>query len=401
MVEPVHPCKRRELDGLEIPPRAAPTDHFGLVARSPSRRGHCQTNRPPSRPTAQARPPRAAPCTGSRDTASRGRCDARARRSSVAHRGLARAHRGPDRCATNSTPASRRCGEQDIDDEGDVDDATPRRHVGQIRHPELVGARRHKRALHQVRGSWRRRIRDRRRLERAATHGAVQPQLPHQSLDRAASCDDAFAAQLPDFAGTVHGEVLIPDPLDLGLQPGVTLGSPASSIGMRLTGLVSKLRGRGNRYDLADRLDPIRPALRVDEGHHHLGRRSSSACAKYADAFRRMSLARRSSRISRSWAFRRSCSSVVSPGRRPVFRLAHPVSQRLGGTADLSATDRIAAHCESCCGSWSKTNRTARSRTSRAYFLGLPMDSILPRNGASRKPGRFNSTLLAKLTTPA
>ena len=32
IVEPVHPGQRRELDGLEAAPGAAPMDHLGLVA---------------------------------------------------------------------------------------------------------------------------------------------------------------------------------------------------------------------------------------------------------------------------------------------------------------------------------------------------------------------------------
>ena len=84
-------------------------------------------------------------------------------------------------------------------------------------------------------------------------------------------------------------------------------------------------------------LDPRRFSLRVNEGHHYLGRRSSSACAKNAEAFRRISFARLSSRFSRSSVVSRSRSSVVRPGRRPVvtLRLAHPMAQRLGRAADL------------------------------------------------------------------
>ena len=59
-------------------------------------------------------------------------------------------------------------------------------------------------------------------------------------------------------------------------------------------------------------LDPIRPALIVDERDHGLCRRSSSAWAKYADPLRRISLACRSSRFSRSRAFSRAAISVVT-----------------------------------------------------------------------------------------
>jgi hypothetical protein len=56
----------------------------------------------------------------------------------------------------------------------------------------------------------------------------------------------------------------------------------------------------GDRQNPADRLDPVSSAMIVDERDHGLDRRSSSAIAKYADALRRISLAWRSSRFSRS-----------------------------------------------------------------------------------------------------
>src|ERR1700740_2576492 len=68
----------------------------------------------------------------------------------------------------------------------------------------------------------------------------------------------------------------------------------------------------------AERLDPVLIALIVDERDHHFGRRSSSAWAKYADALRRISLARRSSRFSRSSSLIRLRSSVETPPRRPL-----------------------------------------------------------------------------------
>jgi phage-related protein len=52
-------------------------------------------------------------------------------------------------------------------------------------------------------------------------------------------------------------------------------------------GSVSKIPRRGDRHHSADRLDPIRGALIVDEAHQHFGRRSSSAwatCAALLDA---------------------------------------------------------------------------------------------------------------------
>src|SRR5580658_4242627 len=75
---------------------------------------------------------------------------------------------------------------------------------------------------------------------------------------------------------------------------------------------------QGDRQQLADRLDPMRLAVIVDEGNHGLNRRSSSAWAKYALALRRISLACRSSRFSRSRAFSFVATSVGTPARTPA-----------------------------------------------------------------------------------
>ena len=79
---------------------------------------------------------------------------------------------------------------------------------------------------------------------------------------------------------------------------------------------------RGDRQNLADWLDPMRLAMIVDERNHGLNRRSSSAWAKYALALRRISLACRSSRFSRSRAFSFVATSVGTPARAPLSRSA-------------------------------------------------------------------------------
>ena len=77
--------------------------------------------------------------------------------------------------------------------------------------------------------------------------------------------------------------------------------------------------GRGDRQNRADRLGPVRIPMRVDENHHHFDRRSSTAIAKYADALRRISLAWRRSRFSRSSAF---ILSVISVGMATCLPLS-------------------------------------------------------------------------------
>jgi hypothetical protein len=87
-----------------------------------------------------------------------------------------------------------------------------------------------------------------------------------------------------------------------------------------------------------------------DEPDRGLDRRSSSAIAKYADALRRVSLAWRSSRFSRSSAFSRSRVSPVIPSRRPWSRSACRTHPRSVSALQpiFAAIELIAAHCEAC-----------------------------------------------------
>ena len=118
-------------------------------------------------------------------------------------------------------------------------------------------------------------------------------------------------------------------------------------------------------------------------------RRSSSAWATYANAFRRISFARFSSRTSRSSSFNRSRSLVVRPGRCPASRCACRTHVRRVSAVQPSfgATDCSTAHSEAWASRCSSTIRTARSRTSGENRLGRPIDPILPSNEVSEKPG--------------
>ena len=143
--------------------------------------------------------------------------------------------------------------------------------------------------------------------------------LAHQPGHRAARGTDAFALQLPpDLAHTVDAEILLEHSPDLALQSSITLGPVRELRRIMPLGHVIVIGRRGDRQHLADRLDPIRDAMIIDEGDHGLNRRSSSAWAKYADALRNISLACRSSRFSRSTAFSRSATSLGMPIRAPL-----------------------------------------------------------------------------------
>src|SRR5262245_56819800 len=206
-----------------------------------------------------------------------------------------------------------------------------------------------------------------------------------------------LAPQLPpDFAHAIDSEVVIEDPAYLGLQGGVTLGSRRSLGRIGTPGDMSVISRRGDRQDSADRLDPMRLAMIVDEGDHGLNRRSSSAWAKYADALRRISLACRSSRFSRSSAFNRSTTSDGTPDRlslAPSDLLTHSLSV-CGVQPILPAIDTIAAHRDACSNSCSRTIRTARVRISgeNLFVVLLVMAPPSQELEPPINPGRFSPT---------
>src|SRR6202789_1429383 len=158
---------------------------------------------------------------------------------------------------------------------------------------------------------------------------------------------------------------------------------------------------RGDRQHIADWLDPMRLAMIVDERNHGLNRRSSSAWAKYALALRRISLACRSSRFSRSRAFSFIATSVGTPARTPLSRSAfftHSCSV-CAVQPILAAIDETAAQREACSPSWSKTIRTARARTSEENLLVVLLVMAPPSQELKppTNPGRFRCSQRAGL----
>jgi hypothetical protein len=165
----------------------------------------------------------------------------------------------------------------------------------------------------------------------------------HQALHRAARHGDALAGGLsPDLLRPIHREVLVPNPANLLPQPLVPLRAFGPPIGIPAPSPVLVVSGRGDRQHGADRLDPVQTPILVDEGHHHFGRRSSSARAKQADALRRISLALPVLTLKLLEPLTLGCREA---GARPSIslRLPDPPPQRLRRAANLprDRSDRV------------------------------------------------------------
>ncbi len=133
-----------------------------------------------------------------------------------------------------------------------------------------------------------------------------------------------------------------------------------------------------------------RVPIGLDKLHPYRDRRSRSACAKNAEALRRISFAHFSSRFSRFNSFSCCVSSVLSPPRSPCSRSTWWTHFRNVSTVQpiFDAIDVMAARCDAYSRWLSKTNWTARSRTSGGYRFVLPIVThVLSRNETSRKPG--------------
>src|SRR3546814_9499370 len=138
------------------------------------------------------------------------------------------------------------------------------------------------------------------------------------------------------------------DPLDLLPDLVITLRTCWTPAGIGTTRGVFMVGGWGDCQFPADRLDTQILAMDVDERHHHLPGRSSSAIAKYADALRKISLARRSSFTSRYRNLRRSRSSAASAAG-PARRLASSRHHRRSASSAqpiFAAIDFITSHSE-------------------------------------------------------
>src|SRR5919205_4291208 len=167
-----------------------------------------------------------------------------------------------------------------VNHERDIDETGPGRDVAEVRDPQRIRPRRLELPVHAVQRAWRSLV-ALRRADGLATDDAFQAQRPHEARDRAAGDLEALALQLPpDLAHAIDPEVLLEHTLDLALEHLVSLGPLGAPGRIAALGGVLVGGGRGDRQHPADRLDPVRLTMLVDEGDHGLNRRSSSAWAK-------------------------------------------------------------------------------------------------------------------------
>src|SRR5690606_23786469 len=171
---------------------------------------------------------------------------------------------------------------------------------------------------------------------------------------------------VPHLARAVDLVVLAVYAPDLAAKMFVPLDSLRPALRVCLTRAVFVVAGWRDLELATDRLDAVLGPVLVDEGVHQRVKRSSSAAAKKADALRRISFARLSSRFSRSSDLSRSLSSVVSPGRSPLST-SRRRTQFLSVSDEqpiFAAMEQMAAHWDPYSSWCSRTSRTARSRTS-------------------------------------
>lgn len=133
----------------------------------------------------------------------------------------------------------------DVDDEGDVDEAGPGRHVGEVGQPQDVRPGRLELAVDVIQRTRRGLVVDRGRDGFAPDH-PLQAHLPRQSRDRASGDVEALALELPpDLAHAVDGEVLLEHASDLALQGYILPGPRRQSGGIAPLGDMSVVGGGG------------------------------------------------------------------------------------------------------------------------------------------------------------
>lgn len=192
---------------------------------------------------------------------------------------------------------------------GDVAEAAPGRHVGQISHPEAIWRWRRELPLHQIARPLLNLGGNRGPLGRAPCH-AGKTQIGHEACNTVTPPRKLLTLHLPpDFADAIHAKAALVHPADLGFQLLITDGP-----GRWLSRHGCVVRRWGDLQRRVNRLDPEALSVCGDE-RRHLSRRPSSSVAKKIDAAFKMSFARRRSRTSRSSSAIGAASGLEVPGR--------------------------------------------------------------------------------------
>jgi len=198
---------------------------------------------------------------------------------------------------------------------------------------------------------------------------------------RAACHPDPFTVKLaPYLAGSVHPEVRLPHPADLRSQLPRRAGTGPSTAPVHVPGVCAHSKWTGRSATQHKSARPRTP------GGAHPRRRSSSRSAvelRLREIRRRFPQDLiRPAQLTVLPAQIPQLSQLIraQPRPQPLIRLSppNPLAQRLGRTPELLRyrTDRrpLRTMLPRCC----NTNRTARSRTSGEYVIGLPMTPLSP-----------------------
>src|SRR5947208_5744697 len=182
-------------------------------------------------------------------------------------------------CCPADAPTDDISGEH-VDDERHINEPGPCRDIGKIRDPQQVGIWRLELAIDPIERAWSALVADGRALWLAADD-ALQTEVTHEPLDRAAGDRKALPTHLPpDLPHAVDLEVLIKNPQDLRLQNIGPLFACRSAPWFTTLANTLVIGRRGDLKQTADRLDPVFLTVRVLAEFTHLALQSFQAICR-------------------------------------------------------------------------------------------------------------------------
>jgi hypothetical protein len=167
-----------------------------------------------------------------------------------------------------------------IDDEGDTNKPLSGGHIGEIRHSEHARRGHAELAVRLVRRTWQLLVLDR-RLVWLTLENTVNIADHCQLSHGAAGHIESFATQLLlDLANVVDLPVCIEGKLDVASKRLISFGTIRQPRRIAPLRHVIAIGGRGNRQHVADRFDPVRAPMIINELDHRFDQRPNSAIAK-------------------------------------------------------------------------------------------------------------------------